>query len=401
MNLFDMIFRNALAKEVVFSSVYNYLLEKSETHGMGSLVFDRLLAAIPDRDVATAIRDVFTEWNEVQPEYELGPKVGRVDSLLNLASASGDRSLWFLTEVKIVDASAKNSTVEGHQLERYVRAAIEERGEDFVLLYMIPSAASTSSIREFEQLLKGLDEKHRRRCFVLFWKSDADATVSLPKSSILSQSFEEILHGVLTDEAVGRIVPISTEIRYVLKSIIQSIRQDFNRTIDAYEPGRFPDRTTFLANLPDVHQELFAYLESIFGGRRKVSTGNTSVGFPYTDRPVRGSHNTLFRVLTMTKYGKTSGDISDDDYADQLTIECDEQVYPDQEFWQAVSKDLIGAAAVKHGRRHPDASGSRHAIWIEVDPNLQPAQLDSVKAQLDDLVERLRGEFAKWSQTNQ
>mgnify|MGYP006292155601 CR=1 FL=1 len=400
MNLFDMIFRNALAKEVVFSSVYNYLLEKSETHGMGSLVFDHLLDAIADQDLVTEIRDVFTEWNEVQPEYELGPKIGRVDSMLNLGSASGDRSLWLLTEVKIVDASAKNSTVEGSQLDRYVRAAIEAKGQDFVLLYMIPSTASTYAIREFEQLLKGLDESHRRRCFVLFWKSSPKAEISLPEGSVLRKSFEEILQEVLTDEAVGKIAPISTEIRYVLKSIIQSVRQDFNRTIDVYEPGRFPDRTTFLANLPDVHHELFAYLESILGGRRKVSTGNTSVGFPYTDRPARGSYNTLFRVLTMTKYGKTSGDISHNDYADRLIIECDEQVYPDQEFWQAVSNDLNGTAAVKHGQRHPDASGSRHAIWIEFDPKLLRAQIDSVKAQLDALVEGLRGEFAKWSQTN-
>jgi hypothetical protein len=254
-------------------------------------------------------------------------------------------------------------------------------------------------MREFEELLAGLEERHRRRCFVLFWKSDAAVEISLPEGSILRQSFEGILQEILADEAIGRIAPISTEIRYVLKSIIQSVRQDFNRTIDLYEPGRFPDRATFLAGLPDVHQELFAYLESIFGGRRKVSPGNTSVGFPYTDRPARGSYNTLFRVLTMTKYGKTSSDISDDDYADRLIIECDEQVYQDQDFRQAVSNDLNGIATVKQGQRHPDASGSRQVIWLEFDPNLQQTQVDSVKRRLDDLVVALRGEFATWQQT--
>jgi len=400
MNLFDMIFRNALPKEVVFSSIYNYLLEKGETHGMGSLVFDRLLEAFPDRDLAKEIRGTFTEWNEVQPEHEFGPEVGRIDSKLDLGSASGDRSMWFLTEVKIMDSSAKNTTVGGPQLTRYARAAIDAKGEDFVLLYMIPSPASSYAIREFEEFIEKLEERYRRRCFVLYWKSNGAGKSTPPKESVLTRSFEEILQDVLSDEALGRIAPISTEIRYILKSIIQTVHQDFNRTVDVYEPGRFPDRTTFLANLPKPHQELFAQLEALFGGRRKVSTGNTSVGFPYTDRPAPGTFNTLFRVLTMTKYAKAVGKISEDDYADRLIVECDSQIYSDQDFWQSISRTLADVAQVKTDRRHPDASSSREAIWIEIDPKLPDAQIESAMTKLDDLVGRLRSEFAKWQQTS-
>jgi len=38
MNVFDVVFRNALAKEVVFSSVFNFLLDKNETHGIFSWI---------------------------------------------------------------------------------------------------------------------------------------------------------------------------------------------------------------------------------------------------------------------------------------------------------------------------------------------------------------------------
>ena len=399
MNLFDMIFRNALAKEVVFSSVYNYLLEKSETHGMGSLVFDRILSSIYDNELAEEVRRKFTEWDEVQPEYDFGPHIGRVDSLLNLRSSTGDESLWFVTEVKIVDGSAKNTTDNGAQLSRYVRTIIDSKGEDFIFVYLVPSAKSQYAVKEFNKLLNELKEQQRKRCYILFWKSGDDDGLSVPKENRCNANFEELLQELLLGEAKGLVAPISTEMRYVLKSIVQTIRQDFNRSVDVYEPGRFPDRTTFLSNLPEAHRTLYEYLEELFYGRRKVSTGNTSVGFPYTDRPPRGAYNTLFRVLTMTAYRKTSDEITEELYASQLIIECDEQVYSDHKFWDWVDDKLSGVAEVKQDQRHPDATNKKRVVWIIVNPEIDESMFQRVKAAFEELVDRLKSEFEKWQQS--
>jgi hypothetical protein len=400
MNLFDMIFRNALAKEVVFSSVYNYLLEKSETHGMGSLVFDRILTSLPNSDLADEVRRKFTEWDEVQPEFDFGPRVGRVDSMLNLRSSAGDRSLWFVTEVKIVDASAKNTTADGAQLGRYLAAITAAKVEEFLFVYLVPSAASRRSVDEFSKLLGGLDAQQRRRCFVLFWKDGGADGISLPKENLCTMSFDRILQGILSDEAEGLVPPISTEIRYVLKSIIQTIRQDFNRSVDVYEPGRFPDRTTYLANLSNSHRELYEHLEELFSGRRKVSPGNTSVGFPYTDRPLRGEYNTLFRVLTMTAYRKTVDEITTEHYAYQLIIECDEQVYGNHKFWDSVADKFTGMAEVKQDQKHPDAAGTKRAIWIVFDADLEQSRLTQAKEAIEMLVDGLSSEFETWQQSS-
>ena len=45
MNLFDILFKNSLSREVLFSSVYNYLIDRTESHGIKSLFLDKIIEA--------------------------------------------------------------------------------------------------------------------------------------------------------------------------------------------------------------------------------------------------------------------------------------------------------------------------------------------------------------------
>jgi len=307
---------------------------------------------------------------------------------------SGDRTLWVATEVKIVDASAKNITEEGPQVARYVRAIAAERGSDFLFLYLVPSSESRYATEQFQTTMETLPPEQRERCFLLFWKTGSGKPAD--GKHACTTSVEEILRSILREDGEGLIAPLSTEVRLVLKSLVQTVRLDFNRPVETYETGRFPDRNEYLANVPEAHSELYEFLEDLTGGRRRVSTANTSIGFPRTNRPEKGAFNTLFRVLTMTRYSKQAGDIRADDYARTLIIECDDEVYPSREFWNRVSTQFSGVAAVEHGKVHPNESGKEKAVWLVFNVDLPKAELDRIKESLSSLIVGLRQEFESW-----
>ena len=399
MNVFDIVSRNALAKEVVFSSVFNFLLDRNESHGMGSLFLDRLLDVIPngnpDVDLIGALRATFTQWESVEPEKDLGPRAGRVDSLLSMRNQNGDRTLWIATEVKIADASAKIITEEGTQVARYVRAITAERGTDFLFLYLVPSSESRYAIGQFQATMEKLPQEQRDRCFLLFWKTGIGSPTD--RKYTCKASVEEILRDILREDGEGFITQLSTEVRLVLKSLLQTVRFDFNRPVEPYEPGRFPDRSEYLANIPETHRELYEFLEDLTGGRRRVSTANTSIGFPHTSRPEKGAYNTLFRVLTMTRYNKQAGDINEADYARTLIIECDDEVYPSQEFWNRVKTQFSGGATVELGKVHPNESHQEKVVWLVFNADLPKAELDRIREFLTSFIEGLRKEFDAWA----
>jgi len=395
MNVFDVVFRNALAKEVVFSSVFNFLLDKNESHGMGSLFLDQLLDAVPDDKLVGTLRTTFTEWEAVEPEKDLGPRVGRVDSLLSMQNKKGDRTLWIATEIKIVDALAKNVTKEGTQVARYVRAITAERGTDFLFLYLVPSNESRYAIGQFQATMEKLPQEQRDRCFLLFWKvGNGNPT---DRKHACTASVEEILRNVLRKDGEGLITPLSTEVRLVLKSLIQTVRLGFNRPVETYVPGRFPDRSEYLANIPGTHRELYEFLEELTDGRRRVSAANTSIGFPHRRQPEKGAYNTLFRVLTMTRYSKQASGIGESDYARTLIVECVDEVYPSQEFWNEVQKQFSGVANVEHGKVHPNESGKEKAVWLVFNPDLPKGDVEHVKENLAGFIESLRKEFNVWT----
>ena len=395
MNVFDVVFRNALAKEVVFSSVFTFLLDKNESHGMGSLFLDRLLDAIPNDVLVGALRATFTEWESGEPEKDLGPRVGRVDSLLSLRNQSGDRTLWIATEVKIVDAPARNITEEGTQVERYVRAISAARAADFLFLYLVPSSESRYAVGQFRATMEKLPQEQRDRCFLLFWKTGNGS--STDRNHTCKAGVEEILRDLLREDGEGLIHPLSTEVRLVLKSLVQTVRLDFTRPVETFEPGRFPDRSEYLANLPEIHRELYGFLEDLTGGRRRISPANISIGFPRTDRPDKGAYNTLFRVLTMTRYSKQSGAITAADYARTLIIECDDEVYPSQEFWNQVNTQFSGVATVEHAQVHPNKSGKEKAVWLVFNSDPPKAEPERIKDTLSSFIDGLRREFEAWA----
>ncbi|MDA3950801.1 MAG: hypothetical protein PF508_16460 [Spirochaeta sp.] len=255
MNLFDM-FRDSGSNEEVFSSVLTYLLDRFETHGLGTLIRDRVMDALPNEDAGS-----------LQATFHPG-----------------------------------------------------ERG----------------------------------------------------------QTFDSVLRDLLQDDMTVRIPPVSTEIRWVLKSLINTIHNNFTREQDVYGQARFPDRKAFLGRLPTVHRLLFEYLEEKSGGRRNVSTRNTSISFPGPGT------DTLFRVLTLKNFRQTAAEIIETDYADTLIMELDETTWAlDDTMKDTLAAIFKGTAHVAFHQSHPNGRNDEKATWILFGEGIDTETLPRVKTQID------------------
>lgn len=382
MNLFDMIFRNSRTKEVVFSSVYNYLLDRFETHGLGSLMLERIIGALPNEKARNLLSGTGLEVQNTEAEFSLG-EVGQIDSMIELSNKNATQSVYLFTEVKIIDSSARNVTRHGSQVKRYVEYIRASITEDFVFLYLVPDNHSVTALREFASVIKDSDAEMAAKCFVMYWRDVEASDTNVPKTNICRDSFETIVRDVLKDELAGSIPPISTEMRYVLRSLINTVHNNFNREQIPYDQGRFPDRGEFMARLPEVHRNLFEYLEEKSGGRRTINRNNTSVGFPYTDNP-GGNPNSLFRVLTMKNYRRNQTEIVDTDYADQLIIEFNENIWSlDDALKDELAAVFKGSAHVAFHQYHPNGKKNEEATWIMFDEGIKTESLPEVKEQID------------------
>ena len=382
MNLFDMIFRNSKSKEVVFSSVYNYLLDRFETHGLGSLMLERVIDALPNDQARSLLSGTGFEAQSTEAEFSLA-EVGQIDSMIEISTKDGPKSVYLFTEIKIIDSSARNVTRHGGQVKRYLEYIRANITEDFVFLYLVPDSRSVTALREFASVIKDSDADMAEKCFVMYWRDGEASDSIVPETNVCRDSFETIVRDVLKDELAGSIPPISTEMRYVLRSLINTVHNNFNREQIPFDQGRFPDRGEFLERLPEVHRDLFEYLEEKSGGRRTINRNNTSIGFPYTDNP-GGNPNSLFRVLTMKKYQRSAAEIVDTDYADQLIIEFNENIWSlDDALKDELAALFKGSSHVAFHRYHPNGKKNEKATWIMFDEGIKAGALPEVKEQID------------------
>lgn len=383
MNLFDMIFRNSRSKEVVFSSVYNYLVHRFETHGLGPLILERIIDALPNEDARRLVSRQGLEVQNTEAEYSLG-EVGQIDSMIELSTKDASRSVYLFTEVKITDSSARNVTGHGSQVRRYAEYIHTKVSEDSVFLYLVPDTDSATALREFAAFITDAPASIRNKSFVMCWRDTQPPETTLPAVNACHKSFETIIREVLQDEQARRIPPVSTGIRFVLRSLINTVHNNFNREQIVYEHGRFPDRSKLLGNLPAVHRLLFEYLEERSGSRRNVSPSNTSIGFPYSDS-VEGKPNTLFRFLTMKYYRRTAAEIMETDYADKLIIELNETIWDlDDHMKDTLAALFKGTAHVAFHQYHPNGRNNEKATWILFNEGIDTESLPQVKTQIDE-----------------
>lgn len=398
MNYFDMIFKNSNSREFVFSSVFNYLVDKTESHGLGSLVFERILESLPKNTLTTVFGRTETA-NQycdglyiVKAEYDLGAHYGFVDSMIEFDKTDGKVEVAFATEIKILAGSVQNNAGSKPQLLRYTEYLKNKYNNRYVLLYLVPDAQKANE--EFAKLLESNHQAVNNSC-IMFWnkvdnqKQAEDGRVS---SNTCQKTFVDILLGILHDYSVGKISPITTEVHYLLRCLINILQNDFNHEepeITALQ--RFPDRKQFYENIKE-HKDIYDYLETALNGsRQKISRTNTSIGFPFGIAR-DGQYNILFRVLTMRNYKSNIESINPEDYADRLLIELDREIYQDR----ISDLEILfkPCASIKAGI-HPNGDKGPTPVYV-IEFNKQLPTQDLVNDVLREFYSIANKIFADW-----
>lgn len=398
MNLFDIFLKNSNSNETTFSSIYNYLLDPSETHGMKCLFLQRILEALPiDIKVLDGInKDSINDFNFViEPEISLlgvDKKFGKIDSFFTIKNE--DSSFIIATEIKIIDKSASDET----QLIRYFKALAKMKDKDkkmipFIFIFLVPSLISTNCIEKFKQLFKE-DNTAIDKCFLMFWKGDKSTnnTIKDYEKNVLKKTFEEIIFEILQDENSGFIEPISTEIKYVLRSLKMIIRRDFNRSIRNSTP-KFSDKSEFIKNIGNhaiIYERLETIINDSIGIKLNVMTYHTSVGVPFST-PKKIANNSLFRILTCVDYFKGEP-------AKNLIIELNKNIYIDN--IEEIKKILSSYAEVDktiNNNRHPNEKSNEEVIFFKF-KELSEDKVNELKSNivLDELYNKCKDIFGKY-----
>lgn len=403
MNFFDMIFKNRNSQEFVFSSVYNYLVDKTESHGLGSLVLERVLKNLPKLASDTSIgkpENISSHCKDyrVTAEQDFGSQVGIIDSFIEFYESDNKIKQVFATEVKILAGSVKNISGGKSQLVRYSDYLESKYKDKYIFLYLVPY--SQKAVDEFEAFLKPKPDEKKKFNYIMYWGRDAiqeekqnvdDTDI---KPNVCPKPFSDLLLEILQEDSSGVLSPLSTEIHYVIRSLINIIRNNFNRVNpEPTELQRFPDRKQFNENIKK-HWDLYDYLETGCNeARQPISSTKTSIGFPFGSAS-HGKYNTLFRVLTMTKYSKDKKDIKSEDYAHGLIIELEKNIY-DESVIKKLGEDLSSVAKIVPGK-HPNEKEDIEVNWIVF--NDAVTLTDTVKEKLDSMYKQLSDAFLQWLQ---
>lgn len=390
MNIFDIIFKNGNSNEVIFSSVYNYLIDRYETHGLRDVFINKIISTLPSvegKEKFTSSDDIVQI--EVEPEHRLKSPdkwVGNIDSYLLLEDKKNQKKYVIATEVKILDSSANNRDSNNEkQIIRYNNALIGEEGiSNYIFIFLVPSTSSNICINEFNELLN--TKPKPTNCYILFWKKCDTKKIEIEEQYIGESSIESIIEEILSEESKGDINPLSIETKYLLKSLKLFIKNDFNRTLIASEKGIFPSRQDYLKNLPIDHRELYNYIEEIVGKKLQIRTNHTSVGIPYKSNPEPGINNTLFRITTCKNYYKKAEE-KEANIVKNLELELNYNIFNNDEYKDRCKKIFNSFAEINTIKEefHRNGTKNEKVFFIKFNEGLGE-ELDEIKLKLDEFI---------------
>jgi hypothetical protein len=205
MNLFDILSagKRDLNEENV-SSFLAWILDPKQSHGCGQLFLDRLLALMGKEAEQLTVADVLVEEKVITKEG----KERTIDILLNLNK--GDKAIVLAIENKIREGSYD----EFQLIEEYegLTNSAESTYSEIYFLYLTPSKSGKFN-NAFSKLPEDSTKIH------LTWKDCIEESVS---SSIVA-----MLRGILEDDLKAVINPLSSELKFVLKSFIVFAESEF------------------------------------------------------------------------------------------------------------------------------------------------------------------------------
>jgi hypothetical protein len=317
--------RNKAFGEPVVSSIFNYLLDPYEDHGLGSTFLLQYLKTLSEqwsfldepmlKRIASCqlseepLVRVAAEWHS-QDSKQSGR---RIDSLIQITF--GKRVYLIATELKIFDRSLSDET----QLKAYVEMLNEERDRYLVdeqnydpsditcaLAYLIPGD-SKKGLEYARQATELCRDNKILGVLVVPWAHSKE--VDTYSGSHTTKSMDEILRTVLEYSYYGEISPADPAAVDIVRCLRNAAKKNFEYRyfFASSRSGQFPDDDTYREALEDNQRillECFTEAAEKNLPRRPLRANplHTSIGVPVKVQPKKGENNSLCRILTVESY---------------------------------------------------------------------------------------------------
>lgn len=259
MNIFEVIGANKKLNEPHVSSVLAWLLDPRQTHGCDTIFLRRFLQLLDsDKSVFSNFLGVDGQMVtkgqqrnrrvDVFLEYPVSTNDGRqryIDIVIFLSDESNNHVIAI--ENKIISSSAQNDQlieqVEGLNLDKDLASAKKS------YIYLTPKI--TDSTRSSFDRLKEIDSLEYKKH--IEWSNESE------------NSIKEIFVSCLEDEAKGLMNPMAYETRFILKSFVQFISNNFTLpSLEKSKGGKYADG--IIKGLDDIYYFIKKHQGAIFIG---------------------------------------------------------------------------------------------------------------------------------------
>ncbi len=233
MNIFEILSAgNRVLKEEHISAVLGWMLDPYHDHGLGMELLKRLSQTCfgEEADISKALTEgefsglAMRERSRLKIHTELEVTVQR--------DAENKRSIDILITINDnIFLAIENKTSRRSIQEAQLQEEVEGLNKAYIVgkdgrnklyfLFLTPSGVSITVDKAMSRIGPNLCSAEPVH---ILWKKDEKRAGEQPLS------MDEILNDILRDEAIGRNSPLSSETKFLMKSFIQFIQNDFSFT---------------------------------------------------------------------------------------------------------------------------------------------------------------------------
>jgi hypothetical protein len=230
MNIFEILSAgNRVLKEEHISAVLGWMLDPYHDHGLGMELLKRLSQTCfgEEADISKALTE--GEFSVLAMRDRSRLKIHTELEVTVQCDAGNERSIDILITINDnIFLAIENKTSRGSIQEAQLQEEVEGLNKKYIVgkdgnklyfLFLTPSGAGVTVDKAMSRI--GPDLCSTEPVHIL-WKKDEKRAGEQPLS------MDEILNDILRDEAIGRTSPLSSETKFLMKSFIQFIQNDFS-----------------------------------------------------------------------------------------------------------------------------------------------------------------------------
>jgi hypothetical protein len=232
MNIFEILSAgNRVLKEEHISAVLGWMLDPYHDHGLGMELLKRLSQTSFGEDAFISKALAEGEFSGLAMRDRSRLKIHTELEVTVQCNAGNERSIDILITINdniflAIENKTSRGSIQEAQLQEEVeglnkafRVGQDNKDNKLYFLFLTPSGAGPTinkAMNRIERDLCSAEPAH------ILWKKDER------ESDKASLSIAELLNGILLDEAGGSTSPLSSETKFLIKSFIQFIQNDFS-----------------------------------------------------------------------------------------------------------------------------------------------------------------------------